>query len=98
LLGAGGDVKGDLGLEAVVHGLLGDARAPGHVFVGRVGAATDEAHPDVQRPAGLLGVLAQLVDGVGQVGGEGAVHVGLQGVKVDLNHLYETRRILDFIV
>ena len=83
----GSDVEGSLGLEAVLEGLLDDGGDPAHVFVGRVCAGSDEAVLYLQRPAVLLGGLAQGADGRGQIGGEWAVHVGLKLGQVDLDQL-----------
>lgn len=71
----------------MLHGVLDDAGAPAHVFVRAVGARSDEADLDVHRPLVLLGRVSQPVDGVGKVGGEGAVDVGLKLVEVDLDDL-----------
>ena len=87
LLGAGGDVEGALGLEAVAQGLLHDGGHSAHVLVRRVSAGANQAVFDFQGPSVGLGSLAQRPDGGGQVGGEGSVDVGLQGAQVDVNHL-----------
>lgn len=54
LLGAGGDVERGFGLEPVLHGLFGDARAPAHVLVRAVRAGADQADLYLVRPAVLL--------------------------------------------
>ena len=42
-------------LEAVLERLVNDGGHSGHVLVGRVGAASDQAVLDLQRPVVLLG-------------------------------------------
>ena len=42
-------------LESVLQRLLDDRGDSGHVLVGRVGAASDQAVLDLQRPVVLLG-------------------------------------------
>lgn len=79
LLGPWRHVEGYLGLETVLQRLLSDCSAARHVFVAGVGAAADQSDTDVHGPARFLGVLSQLGDRVGQVRGEGAVDVRLQG-------------------
>lgn len=64
-----------------------DAGAAAHILVWGVGAGANEAHLDVHGPVVLLGSGTQRADGVRQVGGEGPVHMGLQGVQVQLNQL-----------
>ena len=84
LFGAGRDHEERLGLQAVLHRLLHYGGAAAHILVGAVGTGPDEAGLHLQGPALLAGSDTDLVDGVGQVGGEGAVDVGLEGVQVDL--------------
>mmetsp|Transcript_17846 Transcript_17846/g.49936 ORF Transcript_17846/g.49936 Transcript_17846/m.49936 type:complete len:278 (+) Transcript_17846:639-1472(+) len=87
LLGAWADGEGDLGLDACVESLLGNGCSAGHVLVGGVCAGADEASLELRWPAVLLDVGGKLGDGVGEVGGEGPVDLGLQLAEVDLNEL-----------
>ena len=73
--------------------LLNNTGAAAHVLVWGVGAGPDEADADVDGPVVLLGDVAQLADGVGQIRGEGAVHVGLQGWQVDLHYLLDSKEM-----
>ena len=58
-----------------------------HIFIRRVGTTADEAILDFQGPAVFLGGFAQLSDRGGQIRSERAIHMGLQGVQVDLDQL-----------
>lgn len=78
LLGSGGDGELALEVETVVERLLDDVGRAGHVLVGGVGARADETDTDIVGPAVLLGLLSELGDGGSEIGGEGAVDVGLQ--------------------
>jgi len=87
LLRSGGDGELALEVEAVVERLLHDGSRARHVLVRRVGARADETDLDLVGPAVLLGLLGELGDGGGKVGGEGAVDVGLELGEVDLDDL-----------
>lgn len=67
--------------------LARNAGGTAHVLVRRVGARTDQADAELHGPAVLLGSRTKLLERVGQVGREGAVDVGLELVKVNLNEL-----------
>lgn len=58
-----------------------------HVFVGAVGARSNQSNFDFQRPTVLLGVLPQLADGAGQIRSERSVNVRLQCVQIDFDNL-----------
>ncbi|KNC29425.1 hypothetical protein FF38_06588 [Lucilia cuprina] len=85
LFRAGSYIEGNLGFETMFHGVLGNAGATTHIFVGRVGAGTDQTDLNVQRITVLLGVLTQFADGMGQIGSEGTVDMGFQSVQVNFD-------------
>jgi hypothetical protein len=93
LLGARRDVEGPLRLQTLGQRLLDHRGDAAHVLVAGVGAGADEAILHLEWPARLLGGGAQLGDGGGQVGGEGAVHVRLQRAQVNLNHLNKSLQV-----
>ena len=78
LLGAGRDCERRLGLKAMIESLLGNAGASGHVLVGTVCAAANQANLDVCGPAVLNRLGTDLVDRVGQVRSERTVNVWLE--------------------
>ncbi|KAH6609638.1 hypothetical protein Trco_002984 [Trichoderma cornu-damae] len=87
LLAAGGDVEVGGGLEARGGRLLEEALHAGHVLVGAVGAAADEAGRQLLGPPLVPDGVLELGQGGGQVGGEGPVDVGLQLGEVDGDEL-----------
>jgi len=87
LLRAGRDGEKRLGLDAVVHGVLGDGCSARHVLVGGVGARSDKANLELLGPVVRLDSVLELADGGGQIGSEGSVDVGLKFGKVDLDQL-----------
>lgn len=78
LLGTGGDSELGLGLETVRGSLTGDRSGTRHVFVGRVGARTDEGNLEFLGPVVLDDFLLELRNGSSQVGSERTVDVGLE--------------------
>lgn len=54
MLGSGRDVERGFCLQTMLQSLLGDVCASTHVFVGAVGAGTDQADLDFVWPAVLL--------------------------------------------
>ena len=87
LLAARSDVEGALGLEALVQRLLHQRGHSAHVLVAGVCAGADQTVLDLQRPALGLGGVRQLGDRGGEVRGEGAIDMRLQGAQVNLNNL-----------
>ncbi len=69
--------------------LLGHRSGTGQIFIGRVGAGSDQTHFHVQGPAVGFGHFAQLGDGGGQIWRKWTVHVRLQFGQIDFNHLIE---------
>ena len=75
-----------MGIITIPH-LLHEAGHAAHILVTRVGAGPYQTVLHLQRPAVGLGGSAQLRDGSGEVGSEGAVNVRLQSTQVNLHHL-----------
>lgn len=84
---SGGDDELSLGLDSMSHGILSNGGSAGHILIGGVGARADQTDLDLLRPAVGLGNLLELADGSSQIGGEGTVDVGLEGVEINLNEL-----------
>ncbi len=87
LLRAGGDVEGNLELDASLASLLDNLGAAAEILVRGVGARANKTSRDSKRPASLLGVGTELINGVGEIGGEGAVDLGNELREVDLDDL-----------
>ena len=87
LLTAGGDVEIGSRLETSLLGGLEHALDAGHVLVGAVGAAANEAGRQLLGPVLGLDGLLELGQGGGKVRGERAVDVGLKLGEVDLDQL-----------
>lgn len=87
LFGAGGDGELRLDFEAVFEGLAGDGGGAGHVLVGGVCARSNESDFEFFRPAMFLDGFLEFGDWGGEIGREGAVDVGFQGIQVDFDEL-----------
>lgn len=87
LLGTGGDVERNLGLDTSIKGLLTETGATLHVFVRRVGTRSDETGGEVLGPFVLGDGGLEVLDGGAEIGGEGSVQLRLELIEVDLNHL-----------
>ena len=86
-LGTGGNIEVGSGLDSSLLGGLDDALAAGHVLIGAVSAATNEASRKLFRPLLFLDGLLKLGKRDGKIGGEGTVDMGLELRKVDLDQL-----------
>ncbi|RNA19499.1 aconitate mitochondrial precursor [Brachionus plicatilis] len=74
------------GVMAVVERLFGHTGRSAHVLIARVSAAADQTDPDVGGPSIFDGLLANLVNGIGEVGRKRSVHMRPQFVQVNLDH------------
>jgi len=87
LLGTGGDSEDGLGLDSVVHGVLGDGCGARHVLVRGVCARSNQTDLEVSRPVVVCDGLLELADRSGKIWGKWAVDVRLKLREVDLDKL-----------
>uniref|UniRef100_A0A1L8EHS2 Uncharacterized protein n=1 Tax=Haematobia irritans TaxID=7368 RepID=A0A1L8EHS2_HAEIR len=85
LFRAGGNIEGNLGFQTMFHGILGNTGTTTHIFIGRVGAGTNQTNFNVNGITVLLGISTQFANRMGQIGSEGTIDMGFQCIQIDFN-------------
>lgn len=87
LFGTGGDGESSLASHASVSNLLSERSGSAHIFIGRVGAGTNQTVLDFDGPVVLSGGVTDLGGEVVKIGSEWTVDTGSELIEVDVDVL-----------